>query len=231
MAFDGLFAQYDRLLIFDVETTGLKCQRDQIIEFAAGAVEKSGIVAEYDELIALEPGTVIPDKIVELTHITNEMVNSRGISKQQLSRDIAALAEGKTLLIAYNANFDLCFTYFHLAKYGDPAVLQGKDKIDLLTVYKDRREYPHRLECAIKEYKLTGQVVNSHRAVDDVLATLKVMECMEKERDDLLRYVNLFGYNPNYPRPKPAIASVRYLPQSFLWDLARPLYMEGKAIE
>ena len=51
---------------------------------------------------------------------------------------------------------------------------------------------------AIDAYGLSGQVVNSHRAVDDVVATVAVMRAMEDERDDLDRYINLFGYNPKY---------------------------------
>lgn len=222
MAFETLFQAYDRLLIFDTETTGLRYDKDQIIEFAAVAVEKQGITREYDQLIALAPGTVIPDHIVSLTGITNEAVAQRGISKTQLANDIAELLSGNTLLLAYNAQFDLCFTYYHLVQYGDPKLLRGKDKLDLLTVYKDRHSYPHKLKNAIEVYGLSDKVVNSHRAVDDVLATVSVMEAMEAERCDLISYVNLFGYNPNYPMPRPAIRSVTYKPQPC--DPPVPLY-------
>ena len=125
-------------------------------------------------------------------------------------------------MLAYNAHFDLSFLYYMLLRDGDPAVLKGKDKLDLLTVYRDRRSYPHRLCSAIEAYGLSGQVVNSHRAVDDVLATLKVMEEMEKEKPDLERYVNLFGYNPKYGIEGKPIGTVTYKPQPY--DPVRPLY-------
>lgn len=222
MAFETLFEKYDRLVVFDTETTGLRYSRDQIIEFAAVVVEKAGIVREYDQLITLDPGTEIPANIVALTHITNEDVAQRGIPKAQLCRDIADMVRGNTLLLAYNAHFDLCFTYYLLQKHADPGILKGKDKLDLLTVYKDRHSYPHKLANAIERYGLTDKVVNSHRAVDDVLATVTVMEAMEQERNDLLFYVNLFGFNPKYPAPRPAIASVTYRPQPY--DPIAPLY-------
>ncbi|MBO5867593.1 MAG: 3'-5' exonuclease [Oscillospiraceae bacterium] len=222
MAFEGLFAKYDRMMIFDTETTGLHCDQEQIIEFAAVVVTPEGIVKEYDELISLDPGTEIPPEIVKLTGITNEDVAERGISKTQLCRDIAEMISGNTLLLAYNAQFDLCFTFYLLAKHGDPAILRGKDKIDLLTVYKDRREYPHKLKNAIDAYGLAGKVVNSHRAVDDVIATVAVMEAMEQERNDLEQYINLFGYNPNYDPPKPAIRSITYKAQPY--NSRKPLY-------
>ena len=125
-------------------------------------------------------------------------------------------------MLAYNAHFDLSFLFYLLLRSGDPAILKGKDKLDLLTVYKDRHPYPHRLCSAIEQYGLSGKVVNSHRAVDDVIATVAVMEEMEKEKDDLPRYVNLFGYNPKYGVEGKPISSVTYKPQPY--DPVAPLY-------
>ena len=58
-------------------------------------------------------------------------------------------------------------------------------------------------------------MVNSHRAVDDVLATLAVMEEMEKEKPDLDRYIDLFGYIPKFGIDGKPISSVTYKPQPY----------------
>ena len=227
MAFAQFFEKYDRLVLFDTETTGLQFSRDEIIEFAAVVVEKQGdcpvVTREYDELVTLSPGNSVPPKIQELTGITDEDIRQRGISKEQVCRDIAQMLQGNTLLLAYNAHFDLSFLYYLLLRNGDPLVLKGKDKLDLLTVYKDRHSYPHKLCNAIEVYGLAGKVKNSHRAVDDVLATVAVMEHMELEKDDLLCYVNLFGFNPKYGVDGKPIGSVTYKPQGF--DPVKPLYL------
>lgn len=224
--FASLFEQYDRLVLFDTETTGLAYCRDEIIEFAAVVVEmvdgEPKITREYDELVALSPGGFVPPKIEQLTGISTQDLREKGLSKTRVCRDIAELIAGNTLLLAYNAHFDLSFLFYLLLRSGDPAILKGKDKLDLLTVYKDRRPYPHRLCSAIEAYGLSGKVVNSHRAVDDVIATVAVMEEMEKEKDDLLRYVNLFGYNPKYGIEGKPIGSVTYKAQPY--DPAKPLY-------
>lgn len=221
-----LFEKYDRLVLFDTETTGLAYSRDEIIEFAAVVVElRNGIptvIQEYDELISLTPGNVIPPMIVNLTGITNEAVKERGIPKEKLCQDIAGMLTEKTLLLAYNAHFDLSFLFYLLLRNGDPTILKGKDKLDLLTVYKDRHSYPHKLCNAIDIYKLSDKVVNSHRAVDDVLATFAVMLEMEKEKADLECYVNLFGYHPTYGLDGKPIGSVTYKPQQY--DPPVPLY-------
>ena len=227
MAFESLFARYDRLVLFDTETTGLLFNRDEIIEFAAVVVEQINgiptVVQEYDELIALSPGGFVPPKIEQLTGITTQDIRERGLPKARVARDISEMIQGNTLLLAYNAHFDLSFLFYFLLRNGDPAVLKGKDKLDLLTVYKDRRPYPHKLCNAIEAYGLSGKVVNSHRAIDDVIATVAVMEEMEKERDDLMRYVNLFGYNPKYGIEGKPIGSVTYKAQPY--NPAKPLYL------
>ncbi len=222
----GLFDRYDRLVLFDTETTGLSFARDEIIEFAAVVLEKVDgqvrIVQEYDELVTLSPGVFVPENIEKLTGITNQDIRERGIPKTRVCCDIARMVEGSTLLLAYNAHFDLSFLYYMLLRDGDPAILKGKDKLDLLTVYKDRRSYPHKLCNAIEAYGLAGQVVNSHRAVDDVLATVEVMKAMEAERSDLERYINLFGYHPTYGLGSKPIGTVTYKPQPY--DSPIPLY-------
>ncbi len=227
MAFETLFEQYDRLVLFDTETTGLLFSRDEIIEFAAIAVEQRNgcaeVVEQYDELVCLTPGNAVPPKIQQLTGISTQDILDRGISKEQVCRDIARMMAGNTLLLAYNAHFDLSFLYYLLLRSGDPAVLKGKDKLDLLTVYKDRRSFPHKLCNAIDTYGLSETVKNSHRAVDDVLATLAVMEKMEEEKADLLRYVNLFGYHPKFGIDGKPIGSVTYKPQGF--DPGPPIYL------
>ena len=225
-AFEALFEKYDRLVLFDTETTGLLFSRDEIIEFAAVVVEKVNgtprVVQEYDQLIALSPGGFVPPKIEQLTGISTQDIRERGKAKTRVCRDIGEMLQGNTLLLAYNAHFDLSFLFYFLLRHGDPMILKGKDKLDLLTVYKDRRSYPHKLCNAIESYGLSGKVVNSHRAVDDVLATVAVMEEMEKEKPDLMRYVNLFGYHPKYGLDGKPIGSVTYKPQNY--DPVKPLY-------
>lgn len=223
----SLLTKYSRLLVFDTETTGLSPRQDEIIEFSAAVVElreeKPQVIQEYDNLVSLSPGRFVPPKIQQLTGITDQDLAQKGISKTRLCRDVAELlAAPDTLLLAYNAHFDLCFLYYTLQRDGDPAILRGKDKVDLLTVYRDRRSYPHRLASAIESYGLSDRVQNSHRAIDDVLATVAVLEAMGEEKDDLLNYVNIFGYNARYGLEGKPIGSVTYRPQGY--EPARPIY-------
>ena len=125
------------------------------------------------------------------------------------------------LLVAYNAQFDLNFLYYLLRPLGLLSVLQKPRFLDALTVYRDRRDFPHKLCNAIEAYGLTG-VENSHRAVDDARAAALLLEAMAAEKDDLLQYVDLFGVHPKYGMSGKKISSVTYCPQPY--DRRVPLY-------
>ena len=111
--FARLFEKYDRLVLFDTETTGLLFHRDEIIEFAAVVVEQvngePAVVKEYDELVSLSPGGFVPPKIQELTGITTQMIRERGLPKTRICCDIAEMVQGNTLLLPYTAQIDLSF--------------------------------------------------------------------------------------------------------------------------
>ena len=219
-----VFTKYKAVVFFDTETTGLEAESCQIIELAAIRVEKTErgtlrMADSADVFVKLPEGERIPQKIVELTGITDEQLKNEGITEAEAAaRFTELISGGRVLLVAHNAQFDACFLR---------GLLRGQkvgriDWLDSLTVYKDRRAYPHKLANAIIAYDLTGKVQNSHRAIDDVLALFEVLKAMDDEREDLGSYVNLFGYNPKYGVSGRRIVGVRYEPQSFSKGLTRP---------
>ena len=211
---ETLFENFDSLLVLDTETTGVVPRRDEIIELALLRVRADGSEQSYDEFIRLSPGTVLPQQITLLTGITEEMLRA-GVGKGEAARALAdaLTAGGRTLVCAYNAQFDLVFLYYLLDAYGLAGALRGVKFLDALTVYRDRRPYPHRLSDAAAAYALEGR--NTHRAIDDVRVTYELLCAMDAEEPDLLRYVNLFGYNARYGPPPRRISSVAYRPQGF----------------
>ena len=229
---ERLFEQFDAVLVLDTETTGFYFKSDEIIELAA---LKAGVrdreiceLETMDDFILLSEGRHLPPKIVELTGITEQMLLDGGIEKREAAERFAAMFGERTLIVAYNAQFDLCFLYYFLARFGMADVLKGAQMLDALTVYKDRRPFPHKLCNAVEAYQLKTQ--NTHRAIDDARATLELLSAMEREEQDLDKYVNLFGYNPRFGAPKPAIHSVKYLPQGYnrtgkLYEQLQPAFL------
>ena len=187
----ALLNKYKALVIFDTETSGLDFDKDQIIELAALRVERTAsgglrIAGKMDTFIKLPEGETLPENIVSLTGITDALLQTEGVQPAKAASQIAKLMQpGPVLMIAHNAQFDVCFLRGLLrgAKVG------RIDWLDSLTVYKDRRPYPHKLANAILAYELEDKVQNSHRAIDDVLALFEVLKAMDDERDDLAAYV------------------------------------------
>lgn len=215
-----LFERFQTIIVVDTETSGLDFANDRIIELAAVKLKCKGkeiqVVSELDYLIKLPIGMALDEKITEITGITDEQLEINGVDPSVAFKEFADLfTEEKILFIAYNAHFDLSFLYYCLKREGYEHILRKIQMLDALTIYKDRREYPHRLENAIVAYNLCGAVVNSHRAIDDTLALVEVLKEMDKEYSDLHKYINLFGYNPKYGVQGLKIGSVKYLPQPY----------------
>ena len=219
-----LWKNFDRLVVFDTETTGIEFGTDRIIEIGAAALENGEEQGGFNALIRLPAGQTLPHFITQLTGITDEQLRDEGVDDRTAAEGFCRLLDGaeQPLLVAYNAQFDLNFLYYLLRPLGLLSVLQKPRFLDALTVYRDRRDYPHKLNDAITAYGLEDQAVNSHRAVDDARAAAVLLEAMAAERDDLDRYVDLFGYSPKYGVSGRRIASVEYRPQPY--QRVRPLY-------
>ena len=220
---ESLWRQFDRLVVFDTETTGIEFGKDTIIELGAVSMEKGGETGSMDRLVRLPEGKCLPPFITNLTGITDEQLQTEGVEPEEAARDFCALLEGaeRPLLVAYNAQFDLNFLFWFLRPFGLVEVLKKPRFLDALTVYRDRRDYPHKLCNAIETYGLTD-AVNSHRAVDDARATVQLLEAMAAERDDLAQYIDLFGTHPKYGVSGRKISSVTYRSQPYQRTV--PLY-------
>ena len=164
---EELWQQFDRIVVFDTETTGIEFGKDRIIELGAVSLEAGAETGSLDVLVRLPEGARLPPFIVDLTGITDEQLLAEGVDQAEAAEDFCRLLEGceRPLLVAYNAQFDLNFLYHFLRPCGRVAVLGPPRFLDALTVYRDRRDYPHKLENAIAAYHLEDRAVNSHRAM------------------------------------------------------------------
>ena len=219
-----LWEQFDRMVVFDTETTGIEFGRDRIIEIGAVSLENGAEAGTMDLLVRLPEGRRLDPFIVDLTGITEERLAAEGVGDQEAAQAFADLLEGaeRPLIVAYNAQFDLNFLFYLLQPWGLAGALKKPRFLDALTVYRDRRDYPHKLENAIAAYRLEDRAVNSHRAIDDARAAALLLEAMAEERDDLERYIDLFGVHPKYGVSGRRISSVTYRPQPY--DRRKPLY-------
>lgn len=165
MHFEKILNDFDAIVFFDTETSGLEPLEHQIIELAAIRVVRTQTGAlriedKMDDFIRLPEGEQLRPEITELTHITDAMLQEEGKEPAEAAARFHQLIEGtgtkrRVLLAAHNAQFDLLFTRQLLKGHRLGVELKF---LDTLTVYKDRAAYPHKLEAAIKHYKLESKV-------------------------------------------------------------------------
>nr|WP_292800459.1 3'-5' exonuclease [Methanobrevibacter sp.] len=184
-------------MFFDTETTGLDCKNERIIELAMFTLEDGVITEEYDKFIKINEA--LPPKITQITGITDDMLNDEGVSEDIIAQDLKERLTKDTLMIAHNTHFDLSFIYYLLKRHfpGEAdEIVSNLNWLDTVTVFKDRKGYPHKLIDAVHHYGI--EEVNFHRAIDDTKALYEVTKALKSERDDLSEYINIFGYNPKY---------------------------------
>ncbi len=179
--------KYDKFVVFDIETTGLSPTNDMITEIGAVKIENGQIVDEYNQLI--NPERKIPDNIVELTGITNEMVENMPTIDEVLPKFEEFIKD--SFLVAHNASFDVGFIREQFMRRGKKLENPVLDTLEL-----SRNLLPqlksHRLNIVAKY--LNVDLVNHHRAVDDAKATaeifLKFLELLKKSGINDVSQVN-----------------------------------------
>lgn len=171
--FDGEF------IAFDLETTGLSRETDRITEIGAVRIREGRIVEEFDTFV--NPQRDIPEKITELTGITNDMVKDAPLEEQALQSFFDFC--GSAPLVAHNAAFDAGFTSAAAKRCGMEFNYTYIDSIPICrALYPDLKSY--KLNAVAKYLQLPP--FNHHRACDDARELgeifLILLDVLAKER-------------------------------------------------
>jgi DNA polymerase-3 subunit epsilon len=152
-------------LYVDVETTGIDQARDRIIEVGAVlfeyGVQDGRIFALRDSYSALEdPGRPIPENVVAMTGITDEMAAGQRIDDDVLHR----LVDQAGLIVAHNAQFDRGFLERRMSVFGSkPWACSSAD-----VPWRDHGCASSSLEYLL--YRHCAEFYDAHRALNDCLA-------------------------------------------------------------
>lgn len=164
----------DSYIVFDTETTGLKDQIDKIIEIGALKVINNEIVEEFSVLI--NPEMLLPEVIVNITGITDEMLQNQETIDQVLPKFIQFV--GDLPIICHNTPFDMGFINTNLIRLGmNPLKNEQFDTVELAKIYIPRA-YNYKLETLKHYFKLD---FGSHRSLDDCKTTNYIyQECKKR---------------------------------------------------
>lgn len=161
-------------VVLDLETTGLTPKTDRILEIGAVKV-KNGEICDQLALL-VNPERKIPERITELTGITDEMVQDAPL-REEAVRALTEFCEELPLL-GHNILFDYSFVKHEAVNLG---LTFEKEALDTLQIA--RQALPE-LESRSLEF-LCGYFgicrENAHRALDDALETLELYRILEQK--------------------------------------------------
>ena len=160
--------------VLDLETTGFSAVTEKITEVGIMKVKNGEVIGEFSTFV--NPEKHIPERVTEVTNITDEMVKDADTIEKVFPKILEFLGDDKeTVIVAHNANFDVGFLKQNAKALGYEF---NYTYLDTLSLAKD-------LFPDYKKYKL-GKIAENlgikvevaHRALDDVDTTVKVFKVM-----------------------------------------------------
>ena len=177
--------------VLDLETTGFSAKTEKITEIGVMKVQNGKVLDEFACFV--NPEKPIPQRVVEVTKITDEMVKDAETIDKVFPKLLEFL--GDSVLVAHNADFDIGFLKQNAKDLGYDFDYTYVDTLSMARdIFPDFKKY----QLGKIADKLKIKVEVAHRALDDVDTTVKVMNVMMdilKERGaktiediDLLRF-------------------------------------------
>ncbi len=157
--------------VLDLETTGISYLTEKITEIGIIKIKNGEVLDTFETFV--NPEKHIPEKVQEITHITDDMVKDAPTIEEILPKMIEFI--GDSVVVTHNTDFDVSYLKYNYEQYG----------------YKFNNTYLDTLRLAkamfpeYKRYKLgliadhLGIVVEvAHRALDDVKTLVQVFNKM-----------------------------------------------------
>ena len=147
-------------VVLDLETTGLNCYYDRIIQFGGVKVEHGMVVDSLS--VYINPERPLPKKIVQVTGITDSELADKPTIDKAIDRILAFL--GDSILVTHNADFDFSFLQQTLLRLGRP--LLKNPVIDTLSLsrYLFPESKRHSLGSLCRNMEVAYDEDEAHRA-------------------------------------------------------------------
>lgn len=160
----------------DIETTGLDPSKDVIISIAAVKSIPDGQTSEFSRLIKID--RLLPQKIVELTGITRDMLNEEGVSIVMALSEMKVFI-GNSVIVGYNFHFDEMFLKQALIEKDIEGLTN--QTTDLMPIVKRTNIFldNYRLSTVLAAYQIVK--LRPHNALSDAKATLALAHKLIKD--------------------------------------------------
>ena len=185
------------ITVIDLETTGLDCTQDYIIEVGAvkiggwhkvngkdgqALIDKGNIIGQYSSLVSCP--VKLSEKIVQLTGISDSVLNSApaiNIVLKNLKEFV-----GDSIIVGHNIEFDCGFLHAHGSRYNIDFTNRKLDTITIAkTIFRDKVQ-SYSLSALTKMF---GIRYMPHCALNDALATAQLfLELAQRDDEAHCRY-------------------------------------------
>ena len=157
--------------VLDLETTGFSAKTEKITEIGVMKVKEGKVLDKFACFV--NPEKPIPQRVVEVTKITDEMVKDAETIDKVFPKLLEFL--GDSVLVAHNADFDIGFLKQNAKELGYDFDYTYVDTLSMARdIFPDFKKY----QLGKIADKLKIKVEVAHRALDDVDTTVKVMNVM-----------------------------------------------------
>ena len=161
----------DNIIVFDVESTGVDVNEDEIIQIAAIKINKHGEVIEKFEKFLKNKKSV---KNSEHVHgFSDKFLLENGEDKEKVLKEFIKFS-ADSIIVGHNVQFDINILTSELSRL-NLGKAKFKGFFDTLDIYK--RFYPnlynHKLETLSNVFNTNHKP--SHDAMDDILATKELL--------------------------------------------------------
>lgn len=162
----------EEFVVFDLETTGLNADFDEIIEIGAILVRRSQIISGDENFPSLQSfvriQSPVPAAITRLTGITQSMINEHGVPLLEALEEFRGFV-GSHRLVAYNAKFDMSFMSKAMKRSG----FEMSNPVSC-ALQMAHRAWPDRPSFKLKELARKVEAGQAHRAIADCIRTMVV---------------------------------------------------------
>lgn len=184
-----------RIVVFDVESTGTDTSRDEIIQIAAIRLTPQGTVA--DQFVTYVQPTKSVGASYYVHHLSDEFLRAEGIAPKEAINQFLQFARN-AVIVGHNVTYDLTILYSEMKRLGieRPTLFSYYDTLDIF-----RRWYPqlpnHKLSYLSDYFHIENKP--SHDALADILATAGLLYyavCQHIAPDTAKRRAALAMYLP-----------------------------------
>ena len=182
--------------VLDIETTGISRYTEKITEFGIMKIRNGEVIDTFECFV--NPEKPIPQRVVEVTNITDDMVKDAETIDKVMPKVIEFVGDG--IVVAHNATFDVGFIKYNAEKLG---LEFNNTYIDTLALAKELFPDFKKYKLGIIAEKLGIKVDVAHRALADVETLVAVFNVMiqnlkEKEIFDLKDLDQMLSKDVNY---------------------------------